>query len=168
MRLVLAGWPRERVTPCLHIVGEPANLQSSQLIALAAGQGLVLGKDFRLTDTRVADVPSLLSRAALGLVPSIGSESICRVAAEFLLCGTPIAVSGVGSLEDMLFEGAGLSYRGLKDEDAAKLIQELTLTSLSEGEEAKRRRALRARETCSLAKMGQRLSQILRPFDPGA
>ena len=161
---VLGDWPGDLPRPRLHVVGEPANLSATYLTELVKAAGLTFGDDFRLTATRVPDIARLLSEATLGVVPSLGSEIICRVAEEFLLCGTPVVVSGVGSLDEVLFSDAGGSYRGLGDEEAAALLGAWTRQSLAEGEAAKVARAAQARALFSLESMGAALSRLIEPF----
>ena len=166
MALLLREWPGDLPRPLLHIVGEPANLSVTHLEDLARREGLAPGADVRLTARRVADLPSLLSAAALGVVPSTGSEIICRVAQEFLLCGTPVAVSGAGSLDEVLFEDAGASFRSLDDSGAAALLGAWLRRSLNEGPEERERRAGRARTLFSLETMGRELDEALRSAAP--
>jgi glycosyltransferase involved in cell wall biosynthesis len=151
-----------KLRPQLHLVGEPANLSTAALEALVAERGLVLGNDVRITAQRIEDVPRLLSRAAVGLVPSIGSEVIGRVAEEFLLCGTPVFVSGVGSLAEVVaFEGAGRSYGGDALDDAAAWLSHWIVTSAAESETEKSARADAARAHFSLQTMAARLWPLL-------
>lgn len=148
----------------LHIVGEPANVSVAHLEHYAREAALVLGRDVKITAARVGNVAALLSGATLGVVPSIGSEIIGRVAEEFLLCGTPVLVSGVGSLDEVLFdETAGASWRGLDEGATAELVSRWLLRSAEEGEDAKRARAASAHERFSLAAMGEALSRVVRP-----
>ena len=91
-------------------------------------------------------------------MPSIGSEVIGRVAEEFLLCGTPVIVSGVGSLNEVLFdEKAGDSYSGLDSRAAANLIRCWLRQAVTETTEMRADRAFRARQLFSLETMGEAL-----------
>lgn len=149
--------------PYLHIVGEPANLGVDELARIANNHGLREGVDFVLEGKRLPKVADLMSRAVLGVIPSLGSEVICRVGEEFLLCGTPVAVSGVGSLEEILFsESAGVSYRGLSLDDSAQLIFNLLRKSFFETEDEKKNRARQALEEFSLQRMGQNFEALMR------
>jgi glycosyltransferase involved in cell wall biosynthesis len=159
---VLRGWSMGP-KPLLHIVGEPANLSVQDLAAAAASAGLILGRDVRITAERVADVSSLLSGATIGIVPSLGSELICRVAEEFLLCGTPVIVSGVGSLNEVLFdESAGASYQGLDHHGAAALMGGWLQKAFVEETETRAARALTAKRFFSFETMGETLEAELR------
>lgn len=156
-------WTRTEMPPRLHVVGQPANLSVEDLKGLAVAAGLSLGSDVLFTSTRVESIAQLLSSATVGVVPSVGSEVIARVAEEFLLCGTPIAVSGVGSLDEALcFEGAGMSYRGMSMGDAARALTSLVERAWDEGEAVKVRRAERAKQVFSLRAMGQSLSSLIQ------
>lgn len=158
MKPVWAGWG-EAQKPLLHIIGEPANLSADDLRRLIAERKAE--NDVLLTAARVADVAGILSGAALGVVPSLGSEVICRVAEEFLLCGTPVLVSGAGSLNEILFRDAGASYAGCKPAEAAALMRKWIVRSVAEGEARKAERASNARARFSLEAMGAGLEAAL-------
>jgi glycosyltransferase involved in cell wall biosynthesis len=162
LRDVLASWPHTAPKPLLHVVGEPANLSVDDVVAMGKRAGLAPDVDFRVTARRVDDLPALLSRAAIGIVPSTGSEIIGRVTEEFLLCGTPVVLSGVGSLEEALFPGGGASYRGMNPADRARLLLGWIRRSVEEGEAAKESRAATARRLYSYETMGESLDAVLR------
>jgi len=154
-------WPTEQRRLQLHFIGEPANLTTANLEDLVIASGLRLGDDVIITDRRIGDIADNLSRAGIGLIPSTGSEIICRVAEEFLLCGTPVAVSGVGSLSEVLFDGAGCSFASQTMKDTVNLLLDWTLRSSAELESAKVQRAERAKERFSLAAMGRAWNDLL-------
>lgn len=162
MHRVISSWPDFERRPRVHVIGLPANLSEAEICQAAEDAGLKVGDDVLISAKRMNPIADYLSQAVLGVIPSNGSELICRVAEEFLLCGTPIVVSGVGALEEILFsDEAGASYRGLNDNDAAQLIGEWIQKSLTEGELNKRRRAQLAHERFSLKAMGRELIAIL-------
>ena len=99
---LLRYWPKALPRPLLKVVGEAANISRREMISLAGDVGLSPGDDMQLIDERIRDPAALLSETHVGVICSQGSEIICRVAEEFLLCGTPIFVSGVGALSDCL------------------------------------------------------------------
>jgi glycosyltransferase involved in cell wall biosynthesis len=146
--------------PRLHIIGEPKNVSVAELEAMRDKLGLTHAQ-VKITAARVPGIDRVLSEAALGWVPSLGSEVICRVAEEFLLCGTPIIVSGVGSLPELITPKDGADYAGLGDDEAALLLRTWWELSRKEGAEAKEDRAVRARSQFSLEQMGNELSVIL-------
>jgi hypothetical protein len=106
-----------------------------------------------------------MSGTHLGVIPSLGSEVICRVAQEFLLCGCPIFVSGVGSLEECLFSAsAGSSYRGLDFSSSVQLFVQTLIQAWQESLATRQERALEAKALFSLSTMGQRLDQTFQPY----
>jgi glycosyltransferase involved in cell wall biosynthesis len=161
MRLVLDQWQDPQRKPRLHIIGQPANLSEADLNEYAKAAKLELEEDVMISARRVSPIAKYLSEAVLGVVPSTGSEIICRVAEEFLLCGTPVIVSGVGSLEEVLFENAGESFKDLSDKEAADIIIKWIKKSMSEGELEKRKRATEAKKLFSYEEMGKELEALL-------
>jgi glycosyltransferase involved in cell wall biosynthesis len=159
-RRLVDRWPQAQPPPLLTIAGEAANVSASELLAAATNLGLA-EEHLRILCGRFEHVATMMSEATMGVVSSLGSEQICRVAQEFLLCGTPVAVSGVGSLEDVLFKGAGMSYRGLGTEDAAALLRKGLLDAFTEPAAARRERADRSRLLFSLETMGTRLLDMI-------
>ena len=151
-----------RPMPQLHIVGEEANVSESQLIAAAGRIGLIPGKDVRVSKGRHPNPAKLLSGALIGIVSSIGSELICRVAEEFLVCGTPIFVSGMGSLDEMIFDRSGWSYRGMGIEGAARMLAGAIEMSRSESRLARSERAAMAQRMFSYEAMGRQLDGLIK------
>jgi glycosyltransferase involved in cell wall biosynthesis len=145
----------------LHVAGRPANIPTEEIRLAAQKAGLVEGQNFCITAGDIGDVAALMNSAVGGAVPSLGSELICRVAEEFLLCGTPIIVSGVGSLGDILFPGAGVAYA---DNNPQQITDKLRSFILGASREAARDRQERARVASrhySLVTMGERLDQLI-------
>jgi len=48
------------------------------------------------------DIASIINSFDLGVVSSMGSETICRVAMEIMACGIPVVVSNVGTLPELV------------------------------------------------------------------
>lgn len=159
-RRLVDRWPQAQPAPLLTIAGEAANVSASELLTAAAKLGLA-EEHLRILCGRFENVAAMMSEATIGVISSLGSEQICRVAQEFLLCGTPVAVSGVGSLEDVLFKGGGVSYRGLGTEDAGALLRKSLLDAFTEPLAARSERASRARQLFSLETMAARLLQVI-------
>jgi glycosyltransferase involved in cell wall biosynthesis len=160
---LFAKWPTNYEPPLLHIIGEPANLNETDIKRYAESVGLELNKNILLTSSRVANIKDYLCSAAVGIIPSLGSEIICRVAYEFLLCGTPIVVSDAGALQESLFdESAGQFFKNIDDEDVVSsvLLEEIK-RSLSEGEGAKQLRSKKAESLYSIETMAHKLTGIL-------
>ncbi|MCX6126026.1 MAG: glycosyltransferase [Proteobacteria bacterium] len=153
----------EKLQPVLKIVGLPANLSVRHLEEFTRAEMLTWGRDVVVISDHIEDVPGLLAGASIGVVPSIGSEIICRVAEEFLMCGTPVAVSGVGSLEEVLMApGFGVSFRDLSEEAAAALIYSSLCQFISELPEVRTARATQAAEVFSLQKMSECWEQAVQ------
>ena len=70
-------------------------------------------------------------------------------------------MSHAEALEDLLFEGAGVTYRGLSIDDSAQLVAHCLKVSMFEGEEARKKRARRAEDRFSLGVMGQSLHSFI-------
>ena len=161
MRILLDRWDDASRKPQLHIVGQTANLAEADIVGFAHAESLKMGEDVMISARRLTPISEYLSNSILGVVPSMGSEHICRVAEEFLLCGTPVAVSGVGALDEVLFPGAGASFKDKTDIEAAELIIKWCKESMSEGEIKKRQRSVAAKEYFSLKTMGEALGKII-------
>lgn len=160
-RLILNKWD-SGVKPQLRIVGEPANLSVRHLEEFAAEEGLIWDDQVVVAAERVADVRKLLAEATVGVVSSVGSEIICRVAEEFLLCGTPVIVSGVGSLKEVLVTPQmGMCYGGMDLEVAAQEIIKHFKEYTSESPIQRQTRAAQALQEFSLETMGQRLEAFI-------
>ena len=158
---LLRLWENDRVRPCLHIVGQAANLSVEAIRVSAKRCGLKWGQEIKLTESRVLNIAELMSKASVGMISSLGSEQICRVAQEFLLVGTPIFVSGAGATEEVLFDGAGKSYGDKNDDDAARQLGDLFTVSYEESPMVRQERARQARELFSLAVMGRQLVDLI-------
>ncbi|SME91557.1 glycosyltransferase family 1 protein [Pseudobacteriovorax antillogorgiicola] len=166
-RMLLLSWPEDLPKPLLKVIGEPANIPIEHMRAFADDVKLVEGKDWELVAERVPQVGNILGASHLGVICSQGSEVICRVAEEFLLCGTPIFVSGVGSLEDCLFsESAGASYRDLPGDKAVALMKKLLIESFREGLDQKAARAREAHTHFSLPVMARQLEKLIAHVGP--
>jgi glycosyltransferase involved in cell wall biosynthesis len=159
---LLRDYPTSDPKPVLHIVGQPANVTGKDLRIAGEALGLKYGSDLRITEGRVQDVASLMSGATVGVVSSLGSEVICRVAEEFLLCGTPVVTSDVGSLKEVFKEESfGSVYSLTQMEHAVGILRNWIDRSWNESAGEKVARAQLAKTHFSLETMGQRLSHLL-------
>ena len=160
-RLTEIAKREKRVCPLLRIVGLPANLSSRHLLESAATLG-VASQDIEIQCERITDVAALMSRASLGVIPSLGSEVICRVAEEFLLCGTPVVTTNVGSLPEIFVEpGFGHCYGSHDNLAGAARIYEELVKSHRESSAERGVRAQLAASHYSIKKMSQALSQTI-------
>ena len=147
--------------PLLRIVGQPANISEESLHRAARSAGLAVNRDYVLNTDRVQDPAGLMSQAAVGVVCSTGSEVICRVTEEFLLCGTPVLVSRAGALAECVFPGAGMVCDG-GDAWASEAVARFIHSSQRESGDIRLERSRRARELYSLEAMGRNLQRQLR------
>jgi glycosyltransferase involved in cell wall biosynthesis len=151
-------WDEPYDLPVLKIIGEPANLSAEDLKCEAERLGLLDRGVLTIIDARVPDIASHMRSCHLGVVSSEGSEVICRVAEEFLLSGTQIAVSGVGSLRECLFdEAAGFSFHDLQGDKLVKKLKNQLVKAYEEPFDMRLKRAQKARELFSYEAMGQGL-----------
>lgn len=114
----------------LVFVGESQNVSAIDLYKLAGqlfkggvvvaeqkkgeGRYFIRSADGRkcifIFDERYADVSSLMQAAHFGIIPSLASEVICRVAVEFLQVGTPLLASTVGALPEVISPECGIFF----------------------------------------------------------
>jgi glycosyltransferase involved in cell wall biosynthesis len=154
------AWRHAENFPVIHIIGQSANVDPGMIDQWAKESGFILGKDYLLSDRYIENLPALMRSAGLGVVCSVGSEQICRVAEEFLLCGCPVLVSGVGGLGEIASKDFGLNY-GLLQSDLG-IVNDFIFESTREDGVRRAQRATLAQEAFSLDAMGRRLSSILQ------
>lgn len=135
-RLFLKAMARvARVYPGIKVqlVGEAAKPQYlEELLALTRHLGLSQCVEF--LGTRY-DVPQLLSKMSILVVPSVGEEAFGRVAIEAGACGVPVVATQMGGLVDIIEnEKSGL----LVPPDDPRVLAEATLRLLNEPELARR------------------------------
>lgn len=157
-------WNLSHPFPLLHVVGEPANLQKSDLLQMLRTVKLREQEDVKFTMIRVPHIESLIKESQIGWISSLGSEQICRVAEEFLLSGVAVFVSGAGATEEVLFgDIAGSSYKNLSTEFAAQKLMLLIEKILVETTSDRVGRRQKSRELFSLSSMGEQLyGQIVK------
>lgn len=158
---LLQDWRDESCPkPVLRIVGREENTKVGELESTAHHSGLVLGEDVIIEATEVTNRAALLSRACVGVVSSLGSELICRVAQEFLMCGTPILVSDVGSLPEVLKEpdfGRVFDHTGAH----IRYVKEFIVRSSQLSPGQKKYLSDRAAKYFSLAEMARKMMELL-------
>lgn len=107
-------------------VGESQNVSARSLVefaretlgapvvALTQSRWLVENPEKRIrlliVDERVPEIALWMRQSSFGLIPSLGSEVICRVAVEFLQQGTPLVSSNAGALPEVLPTHCALVY----------------------------------------------------------
>lgn len=151
------GSPR----PKLRIVGVPANLSVRHVMESAQQLG-VSPEDFDIQADRISNVSDLMSKVSLGVVSSLGSEAICRVAEEFLLCGTPVVTTDVGSLKEVFIrETFGACYGRNDSANAPEIISTVLLSSFGETTSDRRARAEEAKRHFSIEAMSEHLKRLI-------
>jgi glycosyltransferase involved in cell wall biosynthesis len=146
-------WPAGQPLPRLEILGREENLSSEQIQKWATEQKLIMGSDYDLSTSFVSELPQLMSEVSCGLILSQDSEIICRVAQEFLCCGCPILVSGVGSLEESLVDTSfGISLKALPQSEQVKVVKDFVWASSRESIAQRKERAAAAQQYFSWQK----------------
>ena len=142
----------------MRIIGNPENISERDLWAKA--RELKLSEhNLQITPHRVGNLPTVYSSATLGVIPSTGSEWITRVANEFLLCGTPIWTTNVGSLGEVIDrdqDGYIYDFEASSKSNAQQLAKILGQFS-NEPPEHKVKRATHALGRLGLKSMGTAL-----------
>lgn len=86
------------------ISGEEIDVRSDYLRNLAREYGI---ENISFLN-RLDDVREILSITDIGIIPSIGSEAICRVALEMLAFGIPVIGSRVNSIPEVISDYGGI------------------------------------------------------------
>jgi glycosyltransferase involved in cell wall biosynthesis len=133
--------PYLRDTQWLQMVfiGESQNVSAALLVEqaqntfktsakqLSQSRWLVENPEKRLRlliiDERVRDVAVWMRQSSFGLIPSLGSEVICRVAVEFLQQGTPLVSSNAGALAEVLPRSCALIYNAQEPQELAAALE---------------------------------------------
>jgi glycosyltransferase involved in cell wall biosynthesis len=64
-----------------------------------------LTEQITVVDTMIPDLYSVIAQCAVGIVASIGSESVSRSLLEYMLCGIPVVATDVGGIPDLMRQG---------------------------------------------------------------
>ena len=151
----LRSWPEGRPKPKLVLIGRSENISGQELVDYGHSLGLT-GDEVEIIDGSVPDIVERMNKARLGVVSSLGSEIICRVSQEFQLCGTPLLVSGVGSLNEAMVPNGGLSYKN----DNLDLIKTKLQQAFFNDYDREKISSL-AKDKFSIITMSQNLTEIL-------
>jgi glycosyltransferase involved in cell wall biosynthesis len=84
------------------IAGEDAQIKASELQLVVRKSNLE--NDFRFVG-EIEDVREIISIFDLGVVASVGSETICRVAQEFMAMGKPVVGTFVNAIPEVIKNG---------------------------------------------------------------
>ncbi len=96
--LLKAVYPNLR----LHVIGQEENIKVHELHAMAERLRVDSQIDFYGFQTNVSKV---MNECTMGVVSSIGSEAVSRVALEWMAAGRPVVATTVGCLPEVVQEG---------------------------------------------------------------
>ena len=105
------------------ICGEDAQISSKELRKRA--QDMAIDKSFRFAG-RVKDVRGMIALFDVGVVSSVGSETICRVALEYMSMGKPVVGTRVNAIPEVVQRGInGLVVEAKNTEQMAESLIDL-------------------------------------------
>jgi glycosyltransferase involved in cell wall biosynthesis len=84
------------------IAGEDAQIKASQLKEMVKKSNME--NDFRFVG-RVDDIREIISIFDVGVVASVGSETICRVLLEYMAMGKPVVGTSVNAIPEVIHPG---------------------------------------------------------------
>ncbi len=84
------------------IAGEDAQIKAKELKELVKKSNIE--NNFRFVG-KVGDIREVVSLFDVGVVASIGSETICRVASEYMAMGKPVVGTSVNAIPEMIQHG---------------------------------------------------------------
>ncbi len=158
-REVLFILSNENISIQLHCIGNSENVSEEQLKQCAEELGI--SKYIHVHGKRVKDGPLRMRRAIAGLVPSLGSEEICRVSQEFLMCGVPVIVSQAGSLSETIKASADGIVFNMESSSSPKQIADFIVQASKWSALEREERSTRSLSIMSLGSMGHRLEKVL-------
>ncbi len=104
---------------------------------------------------KVEDVRDVIGALDIGVVASIGSESVCRVALEYMAMGKPVVATKVNAIPEVVFEGEnGFLVQPENGKEMGETIVKLLQDEKSRKKMGQRSREL-VREKFSLEKFGE-------------
>jgi glycosyltransferase involved in cell wall biosynthesis len=111
--------------PCVTFIicGENAQISAQQLKEVVRGRNIE--ESFRFLG-RVKDIREIISVFDVGVVPSVGSETICRVALEYMSMGKPVVGTKVNAIPEVVrHQFNGLVVEPKNPQELASAIVEL-------------------------------------------
>jgi glycosyltransferase involved in cell wall biosynthesis len=163
--LSAAGMLKRRGVNChLLWVGYPKEYPAEMLQRWLVEANLL--KEVTIIDKRLPQLPALLARCQLGVIASVGSETVSRSLLEYFACGLPVVATDVGGIPDLMGRG-----------DFGRLVPPDNATALADGiadllSDDQRRLAmgLRAREyvftNCTWDQRTDQWEQLLKELVP--
>ncbi len=115
------------------ISGEEINISAENLKRIAGCSGF---KNISIIE-KADDIREILSVTDIGVIPSIGSEAICRIALEMLSFGIPVIGTNINSIPETIKDYSGIIVNAGSAEEIASAI-DLLVT----GNEYKKRKEI--------------------------
>lgn len=84
------------------IAGENAQVKAYRLKDLVRGMGI---SDKFIFTGKVEDTRKIISLMDIGVVASIGSETVCRVALEYMALGKPVVATDINGIPEVIKNG---------------------------------------------------------------
>jgi glycosyltransferase involved in cell wall biosynthesis len=134
-QLVLKSFPRTVFLIC----GEDAQISSAQLKQHA--RDMAIHESFRFLG-RVRDIREIIALLDVGVVSSVGSETICRVALEYMSMGKPVVGTKVNAIPEVVHHGVN----GLVVEPKSPEQMAASLIDLLQDEPKRRRFGQKSRD----------------------
>jgi glycosyltransferase involved in cell wall biosynthesis len=105
------------------IAGEDAQVKAYRLKELVRGMGI---SDKFIFTGKVEDPRKIISLMDIGVVASIGSETVCRVALEYMSLGKPMVGTAINGIPEVVKDGInGLIVKPKNSQNMAQAILEL-------------------------------------------
>lgn len=105
------------------VSGEEINITVDDLKKIPAGENL---KNITFIG-RIDEVREILRITDIGIIPSVGSESICRIGLEMLSFGIPVVGSNINSIPEIINEFGGIVVEPHSPEEIAEAIEYLAV-----------------------------------------
>src|SRR5262249_37445853 len=86
----------------IKIVGNPENIKQRDLEQIAERLGIDDQVEFMGFQ---ASIPKIMESCSIGVISSIGSEAVSRVALEWMAAGRPVVATRVGCLPEIVKDG---------------------------------------------------------------
>jgi glycosyltransferase involved in cell wall biosynthesis len=119
-----AGFVTKKISPVKFIIaGEDAQIKRLELEDLISK--LNLQNNFRFVG-KVSDIREIISLFDVGVVTSIGSETICRVLLEYMAMGKPVVGTTINAIPEVMQHGVnGFVVPPVNGEDLGKAVLQL-------------------------------------------
>lgn len=139
------------------IIGEDAQIRSSELKELAQSKGVL---DRFIFLAYQGDIRAIISALDLGVMASTGSETICRVALEFMAMEKPVVGAEINSIPELVADGSnGIIVPPADPEKLAQAILEI-LQNRDKRREFGREARRRAVEEFSLDRLAESTERL--------